>query len=219
LSCGGTLTVRFRDNALVDVAGPDLYVFEVGPAVEATDLAISADGKNWIEVGKIAGGRADVDIASYVKAGDVFHYVRLTDLKSGCSGRWPGADIDAVGAIGAAVQFSLSGSVLFDTGLWELKPEAAAAIDELADKLAAYSKGRVLVEGHTDNVGSGEANQTLSKNRAGAVLEYLRARPALSAFSFTAEGHGESRPTATNETDEGRAQNRRVDVVLIPGGE
>jgi outer membrane protein OmpA-like peptidoglycan-associated protein len=217
LSCGGTLTLRFSDNALVDVAGPDLYVFEIGPAVEATNLAISADGQNWIEVGAISGGRADMDITSHIEPGAVFHYVRLTDLEGGCSGQWPGADIDAVGAIGAAMQFSLSGAVLFDTGKWELKPAAEGELNRLAGQLAAYSKGKVLIEGHTDNVGSGDANQALSENRAGAVLEYLQGRSELSTFSFTAKGYGESRPTAPNATDEDRARNRRVDMVLVPG--
>lgn len=217
LGCTGTLTLRFVDNAMVDVEGPDLYVFEVGPRVEAMDLAISTDGMTWAEVGRISGGRADVDIAPHTKPGDVFHYVRLTDLKASCSGRWPGADVDAVGAIGAAIQFSLSSSVLFDTGKWDLKPEAKAEIDGLVAKLAAYSRGRVVIEGHTDSVGSDADNQGLSVNRAQAVLEYLKARPELSSFSFSAEGHGESRPTTTNDTDEGRSRNRRVDVVLIPG--
>lgn len=217
LSCGGTLTLRFVDNALVDVEGPDLYVFEIGPDVEAMNLAISPDGISWVEVGDIRGGRADVDIAPHTEPGQVFHYVRLTDLKASCRGRWPGADVDAVGAIGSAIQFSLSGSVLFDTGKFDLKPEALAELNELAAKLAAYSSGRVVVEGHTDSVGTNADNQVLSENRAQAVANYLQARPELAAFSFAAEGYGESRPTATNDTEEGRAQNRRVDIVLIPG--
>ena len=217
LGCTGTLILRFVDNALVDVEGPDLYVFEVGPLVEAMDLAVSNDGTTWDEVGKISGGRADVDIAPHTKPGDIFHYVRLTDLKASCRGRWPGADVDAVGAIGAAIQFSLSGSVLFDTGKWDLKPEAQTEIDELVAMLAAYARGRVVIEGHTDNVGTDADNRTLSENRGQAVLAYLKGRPELSSFSFAAEGHGESRPAATNDTEEGRSRNRRVDVVLIPG--
>ncbi|TNF73269.1 MAG: hypothetical protein EP299_08455 [Acidobacteria bacterium] len=58
LGCGGTIVLRFEDNALVDLEGPDLHVFEIGPAVEPTSLAISPDGTTWTEVGKIAGGRA-----------------------------------------------------------------------------------------------------------------------------------------------------------------
>jgi OOP family OmpA-OmpF porin len=55
-----------------------------------------------------------IDISPFVKPGDTFHYVRLTDLKTNCGESWPGADIDAVGAVGSAIQISLKSSVLFD---------------------------------------------------------------------------------------------------------
>ena len=64
LGCAGTLVVRFVDNVLLDVAGPDLYVFEVGPAIEPMRLAISPDGTAWTEVGDIRGGTAEIDIAA-----------------------------------------------------------------------------------------------------------------------------------------------------------
>jgi OOP family OmpA-OmpF porin len=101
LGCGGRLTLRFEDNALVDVEGPDLYVFEIGPDIEATDLSISKDGTEWINIGEISGGKAEVDISIFIKPGEKFYYVRLQDKKLYCSNRWPGADIDAVGAIGS----------------------------------------------------------------------------------------------------------------------
>ncbi|HEY6844481.1 MAG TPA: hypothetical protein VI391_09950, partial [Thermoanaerobaculia bacterium] len=63
LGCGGVLTLRFVDNALVDVPGPDLYVFEVGDDTEPTDVAISVDGKQWIRIGNIAGGTGEMDIS------------------------------------------------------------------------------------------------------------------------------------------------------------
>ena len=103
LGCGGSLILEFTKVRLVDVPGPDLHVFEVGPAVEPTQLEISKDGVNWINIGKIAGGKASVDIHPYVSPGDQFRYVRLTDLKTACGGDYPGADIDAVGAIGCVV--------------------------------------------------------------------------------------------------------------------
>ena len=61
LGCAGTLIVRFIDNALVDVPGPDLYVFEAGPAIEPMQLAISVDGSSWTEVGRISGAPAEID--------------------------------------------------------------------------------------------------------------------------------------------------------------
>ncbi len=101
LGCGGTLTLQFRDNALVDVPGADLYVFEVGPDVEPTKLSISADGKSWINAGTIKGGVATVDISKVASSGVQYRFVRLQDAGKHCGSRWPGADIDAVGAIGS----------------------------------------------------------------------------------------------------------------------
>ncbi len=216
LGCGGELTLRFVDNSLVDVPGPDLYVFEIGPAIEPTDLSVSADGRNWIRVGKISGGKAEIDLAGQIPPGAVMHYVKLRDLKSGCDGEWPGADIDAVGAIGSARRFSLRNAVLFDVDKAELKPEARAALEELTAKITAVGPGTVVIEGHTDSTGTEEHNQDLSERRAQAVRDYLARQPALKGYTFQVFGYGESRPIASNDTPEGRAQNRRVDVMVVP---
>ncbi len=107
MGCGGVLTLEFTDNVLIDGDGNDLYIFEVGEAVEAIQVAISKNNKDWIEVGKVAGSTASLDISSFVKKTDVFRYVRLTDLRTGCPPNsenmvssdtlpYPGADIDAV---------------------------------------------------------------------------------------------------------------------------
>ena len=102
LGCGGVLIVRFTDNSLIDIDGPDLYVFEIGPAVEPTDLAISRDGESWVEIGRIAGGRAEVDVADFVDGPEPYSHVRLIDGRTDCGGEYPGADIDAIGAIGSS---------------------------------------------------------------------------------------------------------------------
>jgi len=116
LGCGGTLTLQFRDNALIDVPGPDLYVFEIGPDVEPTHLSISTDGKGWINVGTIKGGLASVDISKFVAPGKRYQFVRLQDARKHCGSRWPGADIDAVGAIGSvAIANGQLRVVAFDT--------------------------------------------------------------------------------------------------------
>ncbi|MEZ5537259.1 MAG: VWA domain-containing protein [Thiolinea sp.] len=103
LGCEGTVTFAFKDNALIDIEGYDLHVFEVGPDVEPTRLEISKNGEEWVDIGKISGGKAEIDINEYVEPDDVFKFVRLTDLKSRCGGRTPGADIDAIGAIGSCL--------------------------------------------------------------------------------------------------------------------
>lgn len=218
LGCDGVLVVRFTDNALVDVDGPDLFVFEVGPAVEPTDLAISEDGRTWVEVGRIEGSRADVDIASFVKPSQTFTYVRLTNASRTCGGRHSGADIDAVAAVGSALRLSLDGAVLFDTGQSTLKPAALEALSTLVPKIRAYSTSPMVnVEGHTDDVGDAASNQALSEARARAVSDYLAKQLGIGADRITIMGHGETRPVAPNDSEANRAKNRRVDVLVRPG--
>jgi OOP family OmpA-OmpF porin len=101
LGHGGELVLELMDNVLVDGEGPDLAIFEIGPEVEPILVAISEDGKNWIDVGRVEGATCDVDIASFVEPEQRFRFVRLTDAKAGKSNDsdWPGADVNAVGAI------------------------------------------------------------------------------------------------------------------------
>ncbi len=218
LGCGGTLTLRFTDNVLVDTAGADLFVFEAGRDIEPTLLSISKDGLEWREVGQIEGAAAEVDISAVVESDEIFQFVRLQDLAERCSGRWPGADIDAVGAIGAAVRYTLESAVLFDFDQATLKSEALAALDDLVGDLSAYKGVRLQVGGHTDDTGSDAYNLALSQRRAGAVSDYLCTRVELAGVDITAVGYGEARPRATNEDDEGRATNRRVELLVLPGG-
>lgn len=217
LGCGGVLTLRFVDNALIDVQGPDIYVFEVGPDIEQTYLSISKDGNNWIEIGMISGGRADIDISQFVKPNDVFHYIRLKDaFVPGCGGSHPGADINAVGAIGSALQFSMKSSVLFDFGKWVLKSEAKKELQKLANVIKKYPGAGIVIEGHTDRIGPEIFNQKLSENRGKAVRNYLLKAEKLDSYEIKIHGYGESRPIASNETEAGREKNRRVGIILIP---
>ncbi len=213
LGLAGDLTIQFIDNALTDVNGPDLYIFEFG-AIEPTDLEISKDGKKWIKVGKIDGGVAEVDISEFVKKGELFYYVRLKDLEGVSS--LPGADIDAIGAIGAAMRLNLDSKVLFETGKATLKPEGIEALRELANSISILKRGSVIVEGHTDDVGSTETNQKLSLARAKSVSTELRKLIPGKGFRWRERGLGESKPLVENDSDENRARNRRVEILVVP---
>ena len=218
IGCDGELIVQFTDNVLVDVAGPDLYIFEVGPFVEKTELAISQDGSNWLDVGVIEGARSDVDINSLVGPGEHYNYVRLRNAGKSCGGMHSGADIDAIAAVGAEIRLSLDSALLFDVAKYQLKPEAKTALDELLVKVAAYGPDiRVTVEGHTDSTGSDSDNKLLSEQRAKSVWQYLAPGLTLSAEQISIKGYGESRPVASNDDEEGRALNRRVDLLIKPG--
>lgn len=214
LGCGGVMVLHFSDNAVVDVPGPDLYVFEVGPAVEAMNLAISTDGARWIAVGNVSGGTAEVDISKVARADEAYRYVRLTDLKASCSGGWPGADVDAVGAIGSTFDLSFDASVLFDVDQAILKPQAQTALIDAAGKLMRFTGGSITIKGHTDNTGAADHNMALSQARAESVRAFLSSRAELQGRTLVAKGFGATRPMATNATDAGRQQNRRVEIVV-----
>ena len=215
IGIGGVLVLEFTDNALTDVNGPDLYIFEIGK-VEPTVLEISKDGNNWIHVGEIEGGTAMVDIHDFVKPGETFTFIRLTDLmaESGI----PGADVDAVAAIGGAVRLQLDSSVLFEFGKYELKPEAEALLAELIPQIESLGKGTIVVEGHTDNVGSAPANKKLSEQRANGVSQLLKTlmKETADNFSWQAKGYGDTQPVVPNDSDENRQKNRRVELLVLP---
>ncbi len=102
LGCGGSVVVEFVDNVLVNVPGADLYVYEIGPEIEAMDVQISTDGGRWISAGRIEGTSSAIDIQPFATAGARYRFVRLTDGGTFCrAGGTAGADIDAVGAIGS----------------------------------------------------------------------------------------------------------------------
>lgn len=111
---------------------------------------------------------------------------------------------------------TLSGSVLFASGKSELLPSAQAKLDEIARALTEQDpESTMVVEGHTDSQGAEQFNQQLSQRRAEAVRTYLVSR-GIASDRVTAEGHGLSRPVADNGTAEGRANNRRVEIVVKP---
>lgn len=115
LGRGGSLTLRFTDNLLTGSGSnlPDLWIFEVGSDVEDTYVEVSADGQQWLAVGKVSGSTRGVDIDAYGHGIDGrFAWVRLTDdpLEGNHSGNTAGADIDALGAISSVAAVPEPGS-------------------------------------------------------------------------------------------------------------
>lgn len=104
-------------------------------------------------------------------------------------------------------------NLFFETAKYELQPESFPELNRLAELIQSESL-RIEVQGHTDNVGNDAGNQTLSENRAKSVRAYLIGR-GCNAGNITAKGFGESKPKASNDTDEGRAQNRRVEIRVV----
>lgn len=105
-------------------------------------------------------------------------------------------------------------NVFFETNKWDLKPESKLELNKLADLLKANPDKKIEIGGHTDNVGSDEANLTLSNNRAASVVTYL-VKQGIDAGRLTSKGYGETMPVASNDTDESRSKNRRTEFKII----
>ena len=103
--------------------------------------------------------------------------------------------------------------VLFDTGKFTLKPTTQVSLAKVSGILMAYPGLKVQVEGYTDSVGSDDFNQKLSENRAGAVKDFLVSQ-GVSPSNISSAGFGKNDPVADNGSATGRAQNRRVNMVV-----
>ena len=129
-----------------------------------------------------------------------------------CPNTRPGAVVDLDGCEVEAV-IELEG-VYFDFDKATIKPEGKVVLNEAAALLQKHERVVVEVAGHTDSVGTDAYNQGLSERRANAVRDYLTGK-GVKASRLTARGYGESRPVASNDTKEGRAENRRVELVVL----
>lgn len=105
-------------------------------------------------------------------------------------------------------------NIFFDTGKSELRPESGPELDRLVVTFNESPKMTIEVRGHTDNTGSNEINAKLSQDRADAVREYFVSK-GIEPDRVASKGFGETKPVSTNDTDEGRQQNRRVEFVIL----
>jgi chemotaxis protein MotB len=123
-----------------------------------------------------------------------------------------------VGASREGIVISLAGNLLFDSGKSDLKPQGLVLLDSVAERLKTMTN-EIRIEGHTDNVPIATplypSNWELSSARAITVGRYLSENDGISPTRLAAAGYGEFRPVAPNDTRDGRARNRRVDLVIL----
>ncbi len=125
-----------------------------------------------------------------------------------CPGTRAGVEVDATGC---EIILSLRGA-LFDFDKSNLRPDAVAALEEVLPLLAKHKTKRIEVAGHTDSIGTDTYNEGLGARRASAVTDYL-IEHGIDASRLRIQSYGESRPIADNDTEDGRQQNRRVELV------
>lgn len=125
-----------------------------------------------------------------------------------------GSGVDVVRK-GDNITLDMPGNVTFAFDSANLNPKFNPVLDKVAQTLVEFDKTVIEVAGHTDSVGSDAYNQQLSERRANSVAAYLSGRGVSGARVVTI-GAGEAHPVASNDTEEGRAQNRRVEITIVP---
>lgn len=173
-------------------------------AILGNNIGKGGNGEIGAVIGGVVGGGAGVLIGN-----------KMDKQAQQIETEIPGAKVERVDD-GIVVTFDENSGVYFDTAKYNINAASKATLDKLSGVLKEYVDTNVLVVGHTDSVGSDENNMTLSKNRAYAVTNYFTGTKGMSASRFTTNWYGEQTPVGDNNTAEGRAENRRVNIVIVP---
>ncbi|MFC3392949.1 OmpA family protein [Aidingimonas halophila] len=179
----------------------------IGAAVGAVAGALSGDGsssrRDRALIGAAVGAAAGGGIGAYMDRQE-------EELRERMQGTGIGVERS-----GDDITLNMPDSVTFDFDSSDLTNEARRALDDVTEVLNAYPDTRIDIAGHTDSTGAEDYNQRLSERRAESVGTYLR-QGGITSSRLSMTGYGESRPVASNDTDSGRAQNRRVEITLSP---
>jgi outer membrane protein OmpA-like peptidoglycan-associated protein len=193
----------------------DPYTGEKQISKTATGAAIG--GAAGAAIGAVSGGnrgkRAAIGAGIGVLAGGaVGAYMDVQESK--LRARLQGTGV-SVTRVGDNLILNMPGNVTFATDSSDIKGDFYSVLNSVALVLKEYEKTLVEITGYTDSTGSDSYNQTLSERRAASVGQYLAAQ-GVAPVRITTQGAGERAPIASNETPEGRQQNRRVELKLVP---
>ena len=123
-----------------------------------------------------------------------------------------GVDVKRTGE--CEIKLTAPENITFDTNSYVVKPQFRKTLDSVATVLNTYPDSTIVVSGHTDTTGTDAINNPLSVNRASSVASYLESQ-GISTSRITSRGYGSKQPIASNATEAGRAQNRRVEIAII----
>ncbi|EPC00707.1 cell envelope biogenesis protein OmpA [Litchfieldella anticariensis FP35 = DSM 16096] len=179
----------------------------IGAAIGAAAGALSGDGstsrRDRALIGAAVGAAAGGGIGAYMDRQEA-------QLRERMQGTGIGVDRQ-----GDDIILNMPSSVTFGFDSSELTPSARSALNDVSGVLLEYPETRVNIAGHTDSTGSAEYNQRLSERRAQSVGNYL-AQQGVQQYRLSMSGYGFTQPVASNDTEAGRAQNRRVEITLTP---
>lgn len=198
----GLQIVRNYEAAITSNGGKKIYsgVDDIDGGTLCGTYSMNKEGKEyWVSVRKFYVPQMDAEIGAY----DLY-VVEKEAMKQ---------DVQASEIFdGLNKNGSVSLYINFATGKSAIASESLSIIDEMAKMLTANPSLKISIEGHTDNVGTAAANKALSENRAKSVLSALTTK-GVDASRLSAKGWGQEKPIADNSTDDGKAKNRRVEIV------
>jgi len=176
-------------------------------------IGAGAGAAGGAAVGKAAGGTAEGAILGAVIGGTAGAIIgnRMDKKAQELDEELANAEVERVGE---GIKVTFDSGLLFDFDSAALRSNAQQNLSEFAQSMREYPETNILIVGHTDSKGSESYNQQLSDDRAESAAEYL-IRQGLDPGRLTTMGKGESEPVATNETEAGRQQNRRVEVAIF----
>jgi len=188
-----------QKGAVIGVAGGAIL-----GAIIGNNVGKGGNGELGAVIGGVVGGAAGVLIGS-----------KMDKQAQKIEEEIPGAEVERVDD-GIVITFDENSGVFFDTNKYNVNSKSQETLNALSGILIEYPDTNVIVVGHTDSTGSDEYNLTLSKNRANAVTNYFTQSKGLNPSRFTTNWFGETQPLHDNGTAEGRAKNRRVNIVIVP---
>lgn len=215
------------------VASPEDRSTTTGSTTETTTTNGDKPGMSKTTKGGVIGGGAGAVIGGIVgnRMGNTAAGAIIGAAVGGATGAVIGRRMDKqaeeleksmegakVERVGEAIRINFDSGILFAVNSAELSAGAKRDIDRLAETLQKYDGTNIIIEGHTDNTGSRELNQSLSERRAASVASYARMR-GVDSSRMQAKGYAFDQPIAENTTEEGRQQNRRVEIIIVASEE
>ena len=194
------------DRPLENWEGGALIGAGIGAVVGA--VAYSKDRTKGAVLGAVGGGLAGGAVGAYMDS-------QKKDLEKNLAKEIQAGQAKVESMPDHVVRITMTNQTAFDTNSSTIKPGFDSTMDKLADVVVRYAKTTLVVVGHTDNVGSDSYNQKLSERRAAAVAQYFEGR-RVNPVRLSVSGKGESSPVASNASEAGRQQNRRVEIYVEP---
>jgi OmpA-OmpF porin, OOP family len=192
----GLQVARNYTNAVKAIGGQEIYSYEDGGYQCVTLKATKGGAESWAYISAASNGMYEIHVVEK----QAMNQDVVADAKSLAK---------SIKDSGKAAIYG----IYFDTGKADIKPESEASLKEIVKLLQTDPKLKLYIVGHTDNVGGLDSNMKLAKDRAEAVLKALTGKYGIAAARLQSFGVGPLAPVASNQTEEGRAKNRRVELV------